>query len=208
MDSRFSNGNCLDMDRHPKSRRLLRRILQKADCLTCGKCCQNPGKKFKIAVLGFDPFHEHLRSVSEKEFPGRMEEMPNGGFNLIGDDRCVLQMEGNLCAAYNVRPLVCATFPFLLKPMIQLHQDGSTNEAISLALTTSCPPIREAKEAGVTYVSLDDLITQATVNGRDALVSDMPILGPIMSILLNQQGEFYHPSHFVVREKRIIFPVS
>jgi Fe-S-cluster containining protein len=144
----------------------------------------------KTNVLGIDPFRRNLRQVArERGFD--ISEAPYEGFDILGSNKCAfLGVEGkdNACSVYNIRPLICMLFPFIMQRMESLdlkNGDKSTMEIIML--TTACPPLKEAKAQGVTYVGIDEIIRPEIIHGRKALVCEMPILGDIfLNILRNR----------------------
>jgi Fe-S-cluster containining protein len=195
--------------RTQKSPEILKRELSKVDCLTCSVCCRGPKKPHRIAVLDIDPLNEKLYEAAESRFPERIERVSDSAFIVRGEDCCAFLEEDNSCSVYSIRPLVCAIFPFIVQSGVKEFKDGSRVEIPQLLLTSACPPLRKAKEQGVAYVALDDIVTTVSIGGREECRPKDSILGMSFDNVLfciSRLGIFNHDSLIKVKGE-IIFPI-
>jgi Fe-S-cluster containining protein len=201
------------LKRAPKSRRILRKIFSKADCIKCGACCKSPQKKHKTNVLGIDPFRSRIRQIAR--FNGlNISEAPFEGFDVLGEDKCSFLDESdgkNACSIYNFRPLICLTFPFMVQRMESLHlENGETGTQDLVMLTTACPPLKEAKDNGVNFICFDEVVRGAVIDGREALTTVLPILGDTFLNLIQSAmwGTIFDFDKILEINGRGIFPIG
>jgi Fe-S-cluster containining protein len=202
------------LERAPKSREILRRILSKTDCLTCGICCSSSQKKHITAVLGIDPYRRNLRQIAEdKGF--EIDNAPQiGGFFVLREDRCAfleIEEDKKLCSVYNIRPFVCLTFPFIIQTMKKISLEHGDMGSVDIPmLTTACPPLEEAKAQGVNYVAMDEIIGSTIIDGRKVLVGIMPILGEVFLNVIGTTGwcRLFDLEKILKINGREIFPIG
>ena len=197
------------LERSPQSLEIMKRVFSKVNCLACGICCKAEGSEHGIGVIPEDPNREALYRLAKSHPSARIEGRRKKGFQIMTPELCAFLEEntdGNLCSVYDVRPVICANFPFILHEVKALLKNGTVKEKPALVLTSACPPIKEIDEAGVSYVAFDDIAT--SIDGRNAWRLEMPFLDHCFyNVLLCVDRDILFEENFVANKGKIVFPI-
>lgn len=137
-------------DQTEKKRELIREIISKYDCLTCGKCCRSTHKKFSL-IIGY---HEYCLLPIEGLQVDEYEKVFKVFFN---DSKCKFSDPKKGCLEYENRPNVCKSFPLII------HEGR-------LCATTFCPPIDEIKKQGIAFIPIEDIRDLQVLNNYNVEV--------------------------------------
>jgi len=202
-------GQILDIKNHkrpPNAKNIIRKVFSKADCLACGLCCK---QATRVGVPEWEPRGQELRRMAQTHFPEKIQEAPNGGFDIVDEKGCPFLVSGEGgadCSVYACRPAICLMFPFIPNELGVLDPKSGEQKAIEgIVLTTACPPVKELAEAGVQYVETSDLIG---LEKREVEIF-APILGTAFLTLLDLMEQGIIPQELFIRAKNgLIFPIQ
>jgi Fe-S-cluster containining protein len=191
----------------------VRKIFSKFSCLECGVCCTEPKGIFKTAVTGVDPHRTKLRYLVRTN-GYTTENAQNKGINILGEGRCVFLLDTDgkkVCQVYEARPLICSVFPFTMQEIEARSIRTGESEMLPLVtLTTACPPLKKAKEKGVTYLRFDELLRMIDDNGRKGYQSTLSPLGEALLnvILCANMGVVFSMDKILEIDGKGIFPIG
>jgi len=114
------------------------------ECIHCARCCRDvPSHERQILLLLSEACHisrtttlavEYFADTAEGAGPYALEMRKKDG-------RCVF-LEGNRCAIYQIRPLICRFYP------MWLQQEGSS---YAFGITDECPGLGKGKRLDRDY---------------------------------------------------------
>jgi Fe-S-cluster containining protein len=148
-----------NLQKPKNSEQMIRNAFSKVNCLECGVCCSEGPKHLTFIPMG-DPNSGKLLLKAKNQFPHRVILNPLEGYYLEGGDCCAFldrKGEENICSVYDIRPMVCAMYPFMLLGMKAKRDDGKMVELPFIALTSSCPPLRELRDAQIFFLEKGDI---------------------------------------------------
>ena len=201
------------LNRAPDSKAILKNIFARVKCQECGACCSSSEKRHKIGVVGVDPFRRELYQVAMQRFPEQVEPAPNNGFSIIGNECCAFLEQngtGKACSVYRIRPMICAIFPFAIYGFETLLENGMISEMPCVVLSSACPPLMEAKEKGVSYVTFDEVLSSHIVGGKPTLKLEIPVLSDCLVTVIEclNHGLVFRKNDFLKADGQAIFPIA
>jgi len=191
------------LERADDGRAKLMKILDKARCLECGKCCTASEGKFFITVFSKEANYPKLKELAKMHRKSIGPVYPDG-FEIKSEDHCPfleIKEEGKKCSIYEIRPLVCRSFPFMIDTFKTTDMNGKIEEKSLVVLTSLCLPIKEAWDAGVTYVSSKDI--RPPLSGKRS--KELPILSDSLRALYEGAGPRLSKDAFLEQNGSRIF---
>lgn len=194
-----------DLKRPQDSRQILKEAFRKYPCLDCGICCRE-GPNHTTMVTLDDPNIGLLHEEAMRRFPQRVRHAPFQGFRIMGEECCAFQDEDNRCSIYELRPIVCTLYPFMLQGLRTTTDKGEVLTIPFLVLTSFCPPLKGALEAGVTYVEADDFMPR---KGKKKIIPGIPLLHSsyLQAMGLAKRDISIGERNFLVVDDRVVFPL-